>query len=67
MHVPEGVRAAGLTEISQNAPARELLDPDFKKHIVIARKTFSGTLYPDTAPINTTTSVFWQATLRRVR
>ena len=63
---PDGVTAAGLTEITQKAPARELLDPAFKEHIVIARKTFKKTLYPDAATIHTTTGVHWQVTLRRL-
>ena len=67
VHVPEQVKAGGLTEITQNAPARELLDPDFKKHIVITRKTFSGTLFPNFGPVNTTTNVFWHVTLTRLR
>ncbi len=64
---PTGVDDAWLTEITQKAPARELLDPDFKKHIVIARKTFTGSLYPDAATITMNTSVFWQVTLTRLK
>ncbi|MDQ3934297.1 MAG: hypothetical protein M3340_06660 [Actinomycetota bacterium] len=64
---PPGVDAAWLTEITQKAPARELLDPDFKKHIVIARKAFTHTLYPDAATITMNTNVFWQVTLTRLK
>jgi hypothetical protein len=63
---PEGVQQAGLTEVTQKAPARELLDPNFKKHIVIARKTFTGKLYPDAATITEATHVYWQVTLTRL-
>jgi hypothetical protein len=63
---PDGVTQAGLTEITQKAPARELLDPNFKKHIVIARKTFTGKLYPDAATITEMTHVYWQVTLTRL-
>ena len=63
---PPAVTQAGLTTISQKAPARELLDPDFKKHIVIARRSFEYQLYPDAATINELTSVYWQVTLTRL-
>jgi hypothetical protein len=63
---PEGVQQAGLTEITQKAPARELLDPNFKKHIVIARRTYTGKLYPDAATITEATHVYWQVTLTRL-
>ena len=52
--------------MTQKAPARELLDPNFKKHIVIARKTFTGKLYPDAATITEATHVYWQVTLTRL-
>src|SRR3954452_9239272 len=63
---PPGVQQAGLTQITQKAAARELLDPNFKKHIVIARKSFKYQLYPDAATINELTSVYWQVTLTRL-
>jgi hypothetical protein len=63
---PPGVTQAGLTEITQKAPARELLDPNFKKHIVIARKSFTYKLYPDAATITMATHVYWQVTLTRL-
>ena len=64
---PDGVEEAWLTEITQRAPARELLDPDFKKHIVIAKRSFAKQLYPDAATIDMATSVYWQVTLTRLR
>jgi hypothetical protein len=63
---PPGVAQAGLTDITQKAPARELLDPNFKKHIVLARKSFKYQLYPDGATINMLTNVRWEVTLTRL-
>jgi hypothetical protein len=63
---PPGVTQAGLTEITQKAPARELLDPNFKKHIVLARKSFNYKLYPDAATITELTTVRWEVTLTRL-
>ena len=63
---PDGVTTAGLTEITQKAPSRELLDPKFKEHIVIARKNYKKVLYPDGATITSTTGVYWKVTLRRL-
>lgn len=64
---PDGVDQASLTDVTQRAPARELLDPEFKKHIVIAKKTFTKQLYPDAATIDMSTSVHWQVTLTRLK
>jgi hypothetical protein len=66
LFVPTGVSQAQLTEISQKAPAKELLDPNFKKHIVIARKSFKDTLLSGGATITDTTTVQWQVTLTRL-
>jgi hypothetical protein len=63
---PPKVSVGGLTEVTQSAPARELLDPNFKKHIVIARKAFKYQLYPGGATITMTTHVYWQVTLTRL-
>jgi hypothetical protein len=63
---PDDVTAAGLTDITQKAPSRELLDPNFKEHIVIARKNYKKVLYPDAATITSTTGVYWKVTLRRL-
>ena len=64
---PQGAEQAWLTEITQRAPARELLDPDFKRHIVIAKKTFTDQLYPTAAKIDMVTNVYWQVTLTRLK
>jgi hypothetical protein len=63
---PPGVTQAGITEIAQKAPARELVDPNFKKHIVLARKSFKYQLYPDGATIDMLTNVRWEVTLTRL-
>ena len=64
---PDGVEEGWLTEITQKAPARELLDPEFKKHIVIARKSFTKQLYPTAATIDMATNVHWEVTLTRLK
>jgi hypothetical protein len=63
---PPGVTQADLTEISQRAAAKDLLNRKLKKHVVIAGKRFKHVLYPDAARIDIETYVYWKITLKRI-
>jgi hypothetical protein len=63
IHVAKGVTPNGFTTIFHAIPMRDLLDRRIGKHIIIARKTFRGTV----DGVQTRTTVRWTMTLRRLK
>jgi hypothetical protein len=67
LEIAKAASPANITPISQRITPRELVDRRFKKHIILASKTFREVLYPGNLDIETTTTTRWQITLYRLK